>query len=96
MTYTVFLADDAQQDLLAIHQYVSRHDSPENAKRLLALIEKSVAQLSSLPKRGHYPPELDRVGIRTYREIFCKPYRIIYDIAGNTFSYIAFSTAVGT
>jgi toxin ParE1/3/4 len=81
MTYSVFLADDAQQDLLAIYRYISRHDSIENANRLLALIEKSVSRLSSLPQRGHYPPELERVGIRGYREIICKPFRIIYDIS---------------
>lgn len=83
MTHTVFIADDAQRDLADIYRFVARHDSPENAIRLLSLLEKSIAKLSSLPQRGHYPPELERIGIRAYREVFCKPYRIIYDISGN-------------
>ena len=82
MTHTVYLADDAQRDLASIYRYVARHDGLENAGRLLTLLEKSIAQLASLPKRGHYPSELERVGIHAYREILCKPYRIIYDVVG--------------
>ena len=37
---------------------------------------------SELPDRGNYPQELLALGIREYREIFFKPYRIIYRIMG--------------
>ena len=83
MTYTVNLVDEAQRDLAGIYRYVARHDRTENAVRLLKLLEKSITQLASLPEREHYPPELERVGIHAYREIHCKPYRIIYDISAN-------------
>lgn len=33
-----------------------------------------------MPQRGHHPPELARLGIHDFREIRCKPYRIIYEI----------------
>jgi toxin ParE1/3/4 len=36
--------------------------------------------LSKFPERGVYPKELIALGIREYREIFFKPYRIIYRI----------------
>ena len=86
MIHIVYLADDAQSDIAGIYRYVARHDNPENADRLLTLLEKNIPQLASLPQRGHYPPELERVGIRAYREIRCKPYRIIYEIvAGDVF-----------
>ena len=36
--------------------------------------------LSENPGRGAYPKELLAVGLREYREIFFKPYRIIYRV----------------
>ena len=33
-----------------------------------------------MANRGHIPPELERVGVYEYREIYFKPYRIIYQI----------------
>jgi toxin ParE1/3/4 len=31
-----------------------------------------------VPERGRIPPELERVGVREFREIVFKPYHIIY------------------
>jgi toxin ParE1/3/4 len=36
--------------------------------------------LSEFPERGAYPKELLALGVREYREIFFKPYRIIYRV----------------
>ena len=36
--------------------------------------------LSQHPHRGNYPDELLEVGIREYREVFFKPYRVIYRV----------------
>jgi len=46
----------------------------------LARIETVLAGLSDSPERGAYPKKLLGLGIREYREIFFKPYRIIYRI----------------
>ena len=46
----------------------------------MARIETALAGLSESPERGAYPKELLALGIREYREIFFKPYRIIYRI----------------
>ncbi|MFO7818230.1 MAG: type II toxin-antitoxin system RelE/ParE family toxin [Thermodesulfobacteriota bacterium] len=43
-------------------------------------IDKILSSLSEFPKRGAYPKELLMLGIREYREIFFKPYRIIYRV----------------
>lgn len=43
-------------------------------------IEKTFSRLSEFPERGAYPNELLALGIREYREIFFKPYRIIYRV----------------
>ena len=37
----------------------------------------------SIPQRGNYPKELLDIGIREYREVFFKPYRIIYRVVEN-------------
>jgi toxin ParE1/3/4 len=36
--------------------------------------------LSEFPERGVCPKELLALGVREYREIFFKPYRIIYRV----------------
>ena len=43
-------------------------------------IEKTFSSLSENPERGTYPKELLAVGLREHREIFYKPYRIIYRV----------------
>jgi len=78
----VFLARDAEDDLADLHDYVSESDSRDRADALIDKIEKAVQSLSILPKRGHPPPELDRIGVLDFREIHVEPTRIIYEVAG--------------
>ena len=80
MKYKVYLVEDAELDILEIYSYVAENDSVEAADRLLDNIEKTIMKLESLPERGHFPPELERIGVLEYREIFYRPYRIIYHI----------------
>jgi len=46
------------------------------------LCERGHCQSES-PERGTYPKELLALGIRDYREIFFKPYRVIYQVIGD-------------
>jgi len=78
MSHKVLLTDDAARDLEDIYDYVEHHDLPANADHVLGQIEKALSSLSENPQRGSYPKELLVIGIREYREIFFKPYRIIY------------------
>ena len=80
MSFAVLLTDDAAQDLYDLYDFISRHDAPEKADYVLTQIEEAFSSLSESPERGAYPKELLAVGIREYREIFLKPYRIIYRI----------------
>ncbi|RJR24100.1 MAG: type II toxin-antitoxin system RelE/ParE family toxin [Desulfobacteraceae bacterium] len=41
------------------------------------------SSLSEFPERGVYPKELLALGIREYRDIFFKPYRIFYRVMEN-------------
>lgn len=79
----VHLTDDAAFDLEEICKYIARHDSPGRAEHVLERIEGSLNRLAEHPRRGSYPKELLEIGIREYREVFFKPYRIIYRVVGN-------------
>ncbi|WP_275097008.1 type II toxin-antitoxin system RelE/ParE family toxin [Sedimenticola hydrogenitrophicus] len=80
MTFQVFLTDDAARDLEELYDYIESHDAPEKADYVLGQIETAFSSLSENPQRGVYPKELLAVGLREHREIFFKPYRIIYRV----------------
>ena len=80
MSCQVFLTDDASRDLEELYDYIDAHDAPGKADYVLDQIVKAFSSLSEHPGRGACPRELLAVGIREYREIFFKPYRIIYRV----------------
>jgi toxin ParE1/3/4 len=83
MALQVFLTDDAARDLEELYDYIATHDAQERADYVLDQIEKALASLYENPERGAYPQELLAVGLREYREILFKPYRIIYRVMAN-------------
>ena len=80
MTFQLFLTDDATRDLEELYDYIESHDAPGKVDYVLDQIEKAFLSLSENPERGAYPKELLAVGLREYREISFKPYRIIYRV----------------
>ncbi len=82
MPFAVMLTNDAARDLEELYGYIALHDAPQKADYILKQIEKAFSRLSEFPERGAYPKELLALGIREYREIFFKPYRIIYRVVG--------------
>lgn len=78
MTVQVLITDDAVHDLEEIYRYIAQHDSVARAGHVFKRIEQAIHSLAMFPDRGNYPRELLALGIREYREIFFKPYRIIY------------------
>jgi toxin ParE1/3/4 len=80
MAFAVFLTNDAALDLEEIHDYIAVHDAPREADYVLERIEKVFSKLIEFPERGAYPRELQAFGIREYREVFFKPYRVIYRV----------------
>ncbi len=83
MPFTVLLTDDAICDLEDIYDYICLHDGTGKADNVLKRIEKGFNSLSENPHRGAYPKELLTLGLREFRQIFFKPYRIIYRIMEN-------------
>ena len=78
--HEVLLTEDAERDLEDLFDYIAEHDSNASANHVLDRIEKSIESLSSFPERGSFPKELLALGIKDYRQVFFKPYRMIYRI----------------
>lgn len=76
----VLLTEGAEQDLEAIHDYISKFDCVANANQVLDELMAVVESLSSFPERGSYPKELVGLGIKEYRQTLFKPYRVIYRV----------------
>ena len=81
MAHQVLLTDDAVRDLEELLTYIAEHDSHASAQHVLDRIDAPLGNLGTFPARGNHPTELLELGIREYREVFFKPYRIIYRVA---------------
>lgn len=81
-SYRVLLVREAEQDLVDIVQWIAQNDSPERADSVLDELLNLCGRLESQPERGHVPLELDAIGVKDYREVHFKPYRVIYQILG--------------
>ncbi len=82
MRFEVLLTAGAQSDLEEIVGYIAENDSAANAGYVLDRLEEAIKGLSELPERGSHPKELLEIGIRDYRQVFFKPYRLIYRTTG--------------
>lgn len=82
-TFEVLLTEGAEQDLEAIHDYISEFDCVANANDVLDEVMGIVESLSRFPERGSYPKELVSLGVKEYRQAFFKPYRVIYRVTGS-------------
>jgi len=82
MPFRVFLTNDAARELDELYDYIALHDAPQKADYVLGQVEQAFSRLSKFPERGAHPKELLALGILEYREIFFKPYRIIYRVIG--------------
>lgn len=80
--YRVLLTQGAEQDLESIYDFIAEFDEPAKAGYVLDRLMASAQQLAILPERGSYPRELLSVGVKEYRQVFFKPYRLIYRVSG--------------
>lgn len=79
-SYEVLLTDGADRDLESIYDYIAEFDCPESASYVLDQLLEVVDTLAAFPERGSHPKELDVLGVREYRQVFFKPYRVIYRV----------------
>ena len=78
--YRVRVIEDNEDDLLDIYAYIATQDSVEKGLYVVDKLEALCHTLAELPLRGHIPKELERVGVRNYREVHFRPYRVIHEV----------------
>ena len=83
MAHTVLLTGSAERDLSEIVDYIAEFDSPGNAIRVLDKLVAVAESLAEHPERGSHPRELLALGIREFRQVFFKRYRLIYSVSGS-------------
>jgi toxin ParE1/3/4 len=82
MGFQVVLTEDAERDLEDLYTYIATHDSLQSAERVLDRIPEITDSLAAAPTRGSQPKELRALGDQEYRQVFFKPYRLIYRVVG--------------
>jgi toxin ParE1/3/4 len=80
--YRVRIVRESEEDLAELVDYIAQHDSVERANYVLERLMAVCERLEQHPERGHFLPELRSLGIKTFREVHLKPYRIIYEVIG--------------
>jgi toxin ParE1/3/4 len=77
---SVLIGEGAEQDLESLVDYIARQHGPADAQRVLDRLMDAVSGLRQLPSRGSHPPELLTLGIKSFRQVFFKPWRVIYEV----------------
>ncbi len=80
MKYEVFVTADAEDDLEDIYTYLAEYRTVEEAEYVKGKLLDVIDQLERFPNRGTHPADLMDIGSLVFREVFFKPYRIIYRV----------------
>ena len=65
-----------------IYDFIAAADSVTKAEGVLDRLLKTAEGLAAFPNRGLLPRELVDLGIKEYRQVIFKPYRIVYRVIG--------------
>ena len=65
MKYRVLMVREAEEDIFDIYRYVLSTDGRGRATYVLGRLQKACQSLANMPRRGHRPPELERIGYGT-------------------------------
>lgn len=79
MMLKVVLSEPALADLLDINDYYLWEVSDRVASKIIDGLEAAVNRLAEFPDRDSISKELLSLGIRQYRQVIEKPYRVIYE-----------------
>jgi toxin ParE1/3/4 len=78
--FGVELTQGAEDDLESIFDYLAENHSVEQATELLDSVLSKIQTLERYPQRGSIPKELETLGIREFRQVLMRPYRLIYRV----------------
>ena len=93
MKYRVWITSAAERDLEEIYDWIRDHDATAKADYVMDRLIRAAESIAALPNRGSRPRELPPGMHADYRQVFFKPYRVIYEVVGLTFSSTLSSTA---
>lgn len=93
-TYQVLLEAGAEQNLEAIYDHIAGFGRAANADDFLDQLMTVAESLSRTPDRGSFPKELVALGIREYRQVMFRTYRMIYRVT-SAFQVIIYIIADG-
>jgi len=82
MSYPVRITSAAWRDLEEICTWIAEHDSPAKAEYVLDRLSETSAKIAEMPHRGSRPAELPPGTEGEFRQVFFKPYRVIYEFSG--------------
>jgi toxin ParE1/3/4 len=68
---------------MEIYGWIAEHDSPEKADYLLDRLSETAQGAAAMPHRGARVNELPQGTEVEYRQVFFKPYRLVYEITHN-------------
>jgi toxin ParE1/3/4 len=78
MSRRVVVSGDALRDLENIYRHIADKTGERTANKVASGLEERIRGLAEYADRGNMPKELLILGIRDYRELHFKPYRVIY------------------
>jgi len=78
--YAVRWTPEAEADAATIVEYFN---DPINAEKVIVQFGAKADSLQTFPDSGRVVPELRKIGVLTYLEVFHKPWRMVYKIQGH-------------
>ena len=80
MNFMVRITSAAYRDLMEIYDWIAEHDTPEKADYVLDRLNEAAESVAALPHRGTRVKELPTGTEVEYRQVYFKPYRVVYEI----------------
>lgn len=79
----VAIARAVEQDLGEIYDYIEAQSGAARAEKVFARLRAQIHSLAEFPERGSWPPELLALGVRDFRQLVMRPWRIFYRVSGD-------------
>lgn len=79
-SYRVELTQGAEDDLEEIHGYLTEVRGVDDADALLDQFLAAIETLERFPERGGVPKELEGLGLREFRQVLLRHFRLIYRV----------------
>ena len=80
----VNLSASAERDLSLLVGYIAEGDSLDKAEHVLGKLTSLIESLAEHAELGVVVNELRAIGITQYQQLVWKPYRVVYEIVGDT------------